>query len=413
MIWAHIGACASSSVVGTGLTGHIRVYPRWRPLNSEEQADPTERVALRGRDYGVYFVEANGEEGAELGVFDGVFDEKSTQEAVFKETKVRPVQPLKVRPTHPHKEGPSCPFPYVCPLHHFVVRPVPRPKVLPLCTKKVLQSMVIQGISRGMFAPYPSLPLTPARPRSLARPLFTARPVSRARPLSPAWPRSAASPLCAARPLSQARPLLAGRPERIFICSFLFGLQDLVQSVVDGTSACVFAYGQSGSGKTFTVFGTEEQPGLLPRAVAELYRQMEKADDKQFTVEVRKDWEERGTRIPFNLGLCIVRTASPWEEPHLESAVMEKSKVHSVASSVSFTALAVTSFSQVQVVELYKDKLRDMLAPQEGTRASGQSRAGTQFPPGGSQSNATPKLKISEDPATVRMLLRHLLNSAW
>jgi len=45
----------------------------------------------------------------------------------------------------------------------------------------------------------------------------------------------------------------------------------LVQSAIDGYNVCIFAYGQTGSGKTFTIQGTEEQPGLTPRSINELY----------------------------------------------------------------------------------------------------------------------------------------------
>lgn len=34
---------------------------------------------------------------------------------------------------------------------------------------------------------------------------------------------------------------------------------------------CVFAYGQTGSGKTFTIQGTPENPGIVPRALDELF----------------------------------------------------------------------------------------------------------------------------------------------
>lgn len=34
---------------------------------------------------------------------------------------------------------------------------------------------------------------------------------------------------------------------------------------------CIFAYGQTGSGKTYTMQGTDEQPGIVPRAIEEIY----------------------------------------------------------------------------------------------------------------------------------------------
>lgn len=46
----------------------------------------------------------------------------------------------------------------------------------------------------------------------------------------------------------------------------------LVQSAIDGYNVCIFAYGQTGSGKTFTIYGDDTNPGLSPRAIAEVMR---------------------------------------------------------------------------------------------------------------------------------------------
>jgi len=46
---------------------------------------------------------------------------------------------------------------------------------------------------------------------------------------------------------------------------------DLVQSALDGRNVTIFTYGQTGSGKTFTMYGTEEQEGIAPRAISELF----------------------------------------------------------------------------------------------------------------------------------------------
>ena len=37
---------------------------------------------------------------------------------------------------------------------------------------------------------------------------------------------------------------------------------ELVQDVLDGFNACIFAYGATGSGKTFTMLGNPTQSGL-------------------------------------------------------------------------------------------------------------------------------------------------------
>jgi len=47
--------------------------------------------------------------------------------------------------------------------------------------------------------------------------------------------------------------------------------EPLMTSVLDGFNVCVLAYGQSGSGKTFTMEGTVDEPGLTLRAVERLF----------------------------------------------------------------------------------------------------------------------------------------------
>ena len=39
---------------------------------------------------------------------------------------------------------------------------------------------------------------------------------------------------------------------------------------------CVFAYGQTGSGKTFTMLGSEEAPGMIPRAMTQIFETSKK-----------------------------------------------------------------------------------------------------------------------------------------
>ena len=59
----------------------------------------------------------------------------------------------------------------------------------------------------------------------------------------------------------------------------------LMMSVVDGYNVCIFAYGQTGAGKSYTMIGAadigncikangefDDQAGITPRAVTELFR---------------------------------------------------------------------------------------------------------------------------------------------
>ncbi|KAI4354488.1 hypothetical protein L6164_003343 [Bauhinia variegata] len=49
---------------------------------------------------------------------------------------------------------------------------------------------------------------------------------------------------------------------------FLREVSTFIPAILNGCNASVFAYGATGSGKTYTMQGTEEHPGLMPLAVS-------------------------------------------------------------------------------------------------------------------------------------------------
>ncbi|KAG9457580.1 hypothetical protein H6P81_002088 [Aristolochia fimbriata] len=53
-------------------------------------------------------------------------------------------------------------------------------------------------------------------------------------------------------------------------------VQPILRSVLDGHNVCIFAYGQTGTGKTFTMEGAGDRLGIVPRALEELFRQAAK-----------------------------------------------------------------------------------------------------------------------------------------
>eukprot|EP00606_Chrysophyceae_sp_TOSAG23-5_P001040 GSChrysophyteH2.ASY1.ANO1.374.1 assembled CDS len=74
----------------------------------------------------------------------------------------------------------------------------------------------------------------------------------------------------------------------------------LIMSVIDGYNVCIFAYGQTGAGKSFTMIGAtdiadclkengefDDLAGITPRAVSELFRLLnERKAQVEFSVEV-------------------------------------------------------------------------------------------------------------------------------
>ncbi|KAJ7068028.1 kinesin-like protein [Mycena amicta] len=61
--------------------------------------------------------------------------------------------------------------------------------------------------------------------------------------------------------------------------------QPLLQGVLDGYNATVFAYGATGCGKTHTISGTETDPGIIYMTMADLFQRIEDRRD-EWTVEV-------------------------------------------------------------------------------------------------------------------------------
>ncbi|XP_069100188.1 kinesin-like protein KIF22 [Pleurodeles waltl] len=58
-------------------------------------------------------------------------------------------------------------------------------------------------------------------------------------------------------------------------------VEPILSHLLDGQNASVFAYGPTGAGKTHTMLGSPEQPGIIPRAVKDLF-QMTRSENSSF-----------------------------------------------------------------------------------------------------------------------------------
>ena len=54
----------------------------------------------------------------------------------------------------------------------------------------------------------------------------------------------------------------------------------LVTSVLDGYNVCIFAYGQTGTGKTFTMEGTDQNRGVNYRTLEQLFQIAKERSEK-------------------------------------------------------------------------------------------------------------------------------------
>uniref|UniRef100_A0A158R599 Kinesin-like protein n=1 Tax=Syphacia muris TaxID=451379 RepID=A0A158R599_9BILA len=86
--------------------------------------------------------------------------------------------------------------------------------------------------------------------------------------------------------------------EKKFVCDKVFNethSQDdvfeevgpIITSCMDGYNVCIFAYGHTGSGKTYTMQGPPENPGINQRSLEKLFKSCaEKSEDYEWTVSI-------------------------------------------------------------------------------------------------------------------------------
>ena len=55
----------------------------------------------------------------------------------------------------------------------------------------------------------------------------------------------------------------------------------LIDGIMQGYNASVFAYGATGAGKTYTMLGTEENPGIMMLSIDELFNCIEKYQNER------------------------------------------------------------------------------------------------------------------------------------
>lgn len=55
----------------------------------------------------------------------------------------------------------------------------------------------------------------------------------------------------------------------------------IVEAAVNGFNGTIFAYGQTSSGKTYTMMGTRNEPGVIPLSVIHIFNLIQNSD-RQF-----------------------------------------------------------------------------------------------------------------------------------
>ncbi|XP_075684707.1 kinesin-like protein KIF27 [Rhinoderma darwinii] len=105
------------------------------------------------------------------------------------------------------------------------------------------------------------------------------------------------------RPVPNTQQIIIGK-DRVFTFDHVFGksstqddvysacIKPLLVSLIEGYNTTVFAYGQTGSGKTYTIGGghvasvADEEKGIIPRAIQELFQTISENHNIDFAVKV-------------------------------------------------------------------------------------------------------------------------------
>ena len=63
-------------------------------------------------------------------------------------------------------------------------------------------------------------------------------------------------------------------------------IKPIVDAAVKGFNGTVFAYGQTSSGKTHTMLGTQSEPGIIPMAVERIFESIGETHSREFLLRV-------------------------------------------------------------------------------------------------------------------------------
>ena len=133
----------------------------------------------------------------------------------------------------------------------------------------------------------------------------------------------------------------------------------MLSSFMNGYSAAIIAYGQTASGKTHTMLGTPESPGIIPRISEELFRRIEEASVHEcFTVSCRavQIYKEK-----------LIDMLSPSETPQHCEIYEDNSRGLWVTDA---TECAVTSAAEVQHVIAKAETMRVVASTMQNVESS-------------------------------------------
>lgn len=127
--------------------------------------------------------------------------------------------------------------------------------------------------------------------------------------------------------------------------------EEMLVHAFEGYNVCIFAYGQTGAGKSYTMMGKQDDEGIIPHICKDLFNRIQSDDNSETMYSVEVSYMEiycervRDLLNPKNKGSLRVR-----EHPVLGPYVEDLSK------------LAVTSYEDIRDIMDEGNKARLVLS---------------------------------------------------
>ncbi|XP_005395950.1 PREDICTED: kinesin-like protein KIFC2 isoform X2 [Chinchilla lanigera] len=155
-------------------------------------------------------------------------------------------------------------------------------------------------------------------------------------------------------------------------------LEPAVLSCLRGYSVCIFTYGQTGTGKTYSMEGPPEDPGIAPRALQSLFREMGAGGQHRVTLSMVEIYNEAVRDLlapgpperlavrqgPASQGGIQVAGLTHWDVPNLETLHQISTRLEDLGETVCSLKFA----ERVGQVEL--GPARRQKTPRSGTPSS-------------------------------------------
>ena len=155
--------------------------------------------------------------------------------------------------------------------------------------------------------------------------------------------------------------------EEIFSCTTKF----LISGVTNGFNATVFAYGATGAGKTYTMLGNEENPGIMSLTLRELFNKIKSYPEREYTVKLWyleiynenirdllvNNSENLELREDPNKGLIVsgITEMIPKSSEHILN-ILKKGNKNRTTESTNANETSSRSHAILQIMVSYKEK---------------------------------------------------------